>query len=340
MWRCLVSLLTLLEIYVSKSSSSNSPIILSIYGTAMGTLFTGAKVIVSSETRINTNACGGDHQLLTGAPVAREDTQLLGKLRSKSGRSNIPSHLRSTSMSCSDKIVRWSILGLQGSLLSRYLEPVLLSKVVVSQDPRGGNETSHDSYVPQIEALERAIPHRVTAVWDYVGSTMENHEANSRWNWCQQIPSVHITSSLFPSSKSLIAPTLGCRSSKNNQQGADEAQPKKRKRNSELKISPCGFAVNYQQSRPNSIEIVVGIRGICQGKKPKTPEDFKKLSSRLSRTSIYKNAQEIVLSDKASYQRIKDEGCDERWKALKNIVFQGGPLSGWLRDRHDFFVEF
>ena len=46
----------------------------------------------------------------------REVEQDVGVLRVKSGRSDIPERQRTTSMSCSDKICRWSTLGLEGEI--------------------------------------------------------------------------------------------------------------------------------------------------------------------------------------------------------------------------------
>lgn len=55
----------------------------------------------------------------------------VGLLRVKPGRGD-----RTCSMSCSDKLARWNILGCQGSLLMHFLEqPVYLSAVVIGKCP-------------------------------------------------------------------------------------------------------------------------------------------------------------------------------------------------------------
>lgn len=114
-------------------------------------------------------ACGVDSVIsssttthFTGAKIAsqweKEHVQALGRARSKPGRSDLPPSRRTLSLSCTDKVCRWILLGLQGALLSRWVAPVLLSSVVVSADPRSTPATME-------QALDRAVVERCKAVF-------------------------------------------------------------------------------------------------------------------------------------------------------------------------------
>lgn len=62
----------------------------------------------------------------------RDYYSLKGVLRTKPGRKDSPA---TTCLSCSDKIARWNVLGLQGSLLSHLLDPIHIDSIVISDIP-------------------------------------------------------------------------------------------------------------------------------------------------------------------------------------------------------------
>lgn len=68
------------------------------------------------------------------ASRGRDDYDRLGVLRTKPGRADSQPAL---SMSCSDKIARWSVLGILGGFASRFLEPVYIDSVVIGEFPQG-----------------------------------------------------------------------------------------------------------------------------------------------------------------------------------------------------------
>lgn len=59
----------------------------------------------------------------------------VGLVQRKPGRGDT-----TLSMSCFDKITRWCVVGIQGSLLSHILEPLYLSTITIGQSPDGAPE--------------------------------------------------------------------------------------------------------------------------------------------------------------------------------------------------------
>jgi len=349
--------------------------------------FTGAKVIVSEATRVGTLDCGGNHQLLPvmkiNVPdigndnkkdddeennneasiivVAREVIQVLSKLRTKSGRSNLPFHMRSHSHSCSDKIVSWSLLGLQGALLTKMLDPPIipLTSVVVSRDSR------LKQWQHQLAALERAISSRSQSVLEFLSSKKQEKLPS----WIPFIPTVYIVSEVFVSGKAamIARPETKLTGEKRKHFGNESEETGGIGKNTiiDSKISPCGVAFNWNQNE--GIEVLVGARGLLHGKKPKTPEDNEKLASRLCRAKLVKDfflessARELKLDEggehsltidskdendsstvssnrtetpKTTYNKHKKEAACREWILLKNRILtqDGSPLAGWLRN--------
>lgn len=318
-------------------------------------LHTGAKLIVSGESTKDAALCGGGDCLLEGTNVARESVQSLGKLRTKSGRSNLPANLRSTSMSCSDKIVKWSVLGLQGGLLSALIDPpIFFSNLVVSKDVRAPEKP-----VAQQAALQRAVTDRVKRVSDSITTDVVSL-------WKSWAPSVHIVNASFPSDKSVMEfrmPETAPRENDEIKSGSStaasisadgSASGRKRKRHeTSTKLSACGISLNWHCLDPDGVELIVGARGTRQGKKPKSNQDYFRLASRLCRREFLylaqkyyeqspgnTNASESNATTPKTYQEVKRTISGPYWCECKDKILTNGILSGWLRsgEEGDFQV--
>jgi hypothetical protein len=261
--------------------------------------------------------------------IIREDVQLLGQLRTKSARSNLQACNISDSMSCSDKFVRWSILGLQGALLSQYLQrPIYLSGIFVS-----GKDTRTTTYktvcAAQELALTRAIPDRVDAAWKYLQEQPAVCEFLIKRDVAVVRPTVAIVNDhVFPRVKSAV----------HGHQGS------KRKRSETTKQSPCGFCINWQQQQHQQVdsssnlavvELLIGARGIQHGKIPKSGVDIVKLQSRLSRAAfvgLAKTAKGTVQPQEPekAYKDWKLSCASDWYRTMRQQVFAQGPLSGWV----------
>lgn len=63
--------------------------------------------------------------------AAGRETDTIGILRTKPGRGDSPF---ASSMSCSDKIASWNILGIQGALLTHFIMPIYLDYILLGDD--------------------------------------------------------------------------------------------------------------------------------------------------------------------------------------------------------------
>lgn len=332
---------TTLHLYVSTSPCGDASIYPILNEEDMN--FTGAKVIVQKdEESLHNGELLPVNGITSETCVAREDTQQLGVLRTKSGRSNLPQYLRSTSMSCSDKLLRWCVMGLQGSWLPFEIR---LSSIVVSGDP---NATSLEA---QRQALERAICNRKQQVLEELQSRNAGCELARRL--LDHEIAVHVVEEQFPDSKSTtsainenndmvstynacaLESKEPCDVSRKRKRNDDKVEPTNKKRRKEK--SPCGISLNWQWIDEGETEVVVGARGIRQGKKPRSDQDYVNMTSRLSRRALVRLANKNQ-TDEKSYREFKARQAYPSYIHDRNLVFSTRPFQGWLVGNSDFEI--
>ncbi|PPQ77271.1 hypothetical protein CVT25_010853 [Psilocybe cyanescens] len=120
----------------------------------------------------------------TAASRGRDDYARLGVLRTKPGRADSPP---TSCMSCSDKIAKWNVLGIQGALGSNFLSPLYIEAVIIGEVPMNLRTIARDD-------CERAF-------WRRLGEFQV------------QRPIIHFTDLPFPHSRSVLGSSTSCNES-------------------------------------------------------------------------------------------------------------------------------
>ncbi|EIW72128.1 hypothetical protein TREMEDRAFT_25467 [Tremella mesenterica DSM 1558] len=125
---------------------------------------------------------------MTGTSRGRNGYTSFGTLRTKPGRAD---SIPTISMSCSDKMASWCILGLQGALLSSLFQPVYIDHVVVGGTEPPLHRNGDEEWEGKIRAeVERALYGRLECI------------ANDlRPPYTLRRPKIHLTAIKFPSGK-------------------------------------------------------------------------------------------------------------------------------------------
>jgi len=333
--------------------------------------FTGAKLILAGTNTKNDSitsiiSCSvdtGDNSKQSTITLGREDTQQLGALRLKSSRSNISN--RSTSMSCSDKLVRWGVFGLQGTLLSTYIpEPIILSSVCVSKDPRSIGK-GRILNVSQLSALERALPKRIESALQKKQKSHDNKVVP---------PVVSVVDTLFESSKSVADYRFDGQNNERKRKKLDysdtvsnkkvktkhtspDSQTLKSIHNTPKQASACGMSINWHQTHLQGLksgnkhnnevattEITIGATGLKRGKKPKRPKDVLRSASRLCRFNLLQRCLRCTDLSSSQFSSKEDTTAAKTYTYMqykqKCSKYAGiecflGPLAGYIRSGKD-----
>lgn len=148
-----------------------------------------------------THAAGS---LLRGRETSSTQGMLL---RTKPGRRDSPPAI---SMSCSDKVRLWNSLGMQGALLSQWLEPLFYTSIVLSRSP--GMDATYAAACTSalaglgararrctVHLVDQPFPSGREQVEERVAASLHIPQSSEKWADVEPVPGAGGTSLFSPS---------------------------------------------------------------------------------------------------------------------------------------------
>lgn len=272
---------------------------------------TGAKIVPQD----------GSARLPEAGDVESHDcSQTRGVVRRKPGKGSPTS-----SVSCSDKILKWNMLGFQGCFMLPFIqEPLYFSQIIALTSDEGGAVGNVDTAAST--SMQRALWERACNLKEYLEGSLFVRQTSPRFAAIPVNVAVLEEHGLIASSTRKVSPGISA------MWWAKASKDWKPKRLDYISYIPKGDK--------NYCEVIIGKTGVKMGFQKPTTDPFvcRKACSRISRASMRDLVQRLCASrDKAldsgiiPHQDLKLSVCPEYVQVWNKLRQPGSTLSNWIR---------